>query len=486
MMDDNGFVVGSSPPIMVNPSPSSKKRIKIYQRTYELPDLGDPQFDEVRHKIKSRQQLIKAGTREVSRGLFGLGRHVEELGFEERFQQLELLVKDYEYYINLLKTNQGLYQNFFVQLSNEIKNIITKQCKTILEIDGELQQLAAERIGAAELREDRRELLITLKIVEKGALLMLKKAEVFSAGLQRLAESQDKQQEALTGILGELAKKKRHYAVRLKMAKARQEAEQLAQVAINFDRTLSDLFGPLKQLVDEVIKTDDDLAQSALEIKSIVEDILSDRTSYSRFDQISESILDFQVSSYRQRGELEDALERVQTVGHLQGSSNYYVEDAAVDTVSVADAIALIQSHVDGQLSQMRGELAIAPEPVGKQAKISPSAAPEPVSKPVMSSSPIPSPSSSPAPSLLKKSLLWTTETLAGAVIPVMVDLPTGELWMGSLDSDVMAYNDEKPRHQVSVSAFAIRKYPITQAQYQAIMGKNPSVFRNTPQNPVE
>ncbi|MDJ0507350.1 MAG: formylglycine-generating enzyme family protein [Nostocales cyanobacterium LE14-WE12] len=29
-------------------------------------------------------------------------------------------------------------------------------------------------------------------------------------------------------------------------------------------------------------------------------------------------------------------------------------------------------------------------------------------------------------------------------------------------------------------------KYPVTQAQYQAVMGTNPSYFKNNPQNPVE
>jgi len=49
-----------------------------------------------------------------------------------------------------------------------------------------------------------------------------------------------------------------------------------------------------------------------------------------------------------------------------------------------------------------------------------------------------------------------------------MVAIPTGQL------------------HEQLVSGFMIGKYPVTQAQYEAVMGNNPSYFKNNPQNPVE
>ena len=69
-----------------------------------------------------------------------------------------------------------------------------------------------------------------------------------------------------------------------------------------------------------------------------------------------------------------------------------------------------------------------------------------------------------------------------------MVDIPAGKFNMGSNQ-----YEDEKPIHEVIVPAFQIGKYPVTQAQYQAVMGYNPSIaayyplkFSGNPQNPVE
>ena len=39
-------------------------------------------------------------------------------------------------------------------------------------------------------------------------------------------------------------------------------------------------------------------------------------------------------------------------------------------------------------------------------------------------------------------------------------------------------YDNEKPDHQVTVSDYYICKYEVTQGQWEAIMGNNPSKFR--------
>ena len=57
---------------------------------------------------------------------------------------------------------------------------------------------------------------------------------------------------------------------------------------------------------------------------------------------------------------------------------------------------------------------------------------------------------------------------------------------MGSPASDPDAESDEKPQHQVTLKSFSIGKYSVTQEQYQAVMGNNPSNFKDNPKNPVE
>jgi hypothetical protein len=84
------------------------------------------------------------------------------------------------------------------------------------------------------------------------------------------------------------------------------------------------------------------------------------------------------------------------------------------------------------------------------------------------------------------KPLTNYTETLTGEIKLEMIAIPSGEFLMGSPYSDSKAYEDEKPQKQVELSSFWIAKYPVTQEQYQAIMGINPSYFNNNSQNPVE
>ena len=56
---------------------------------------------------------------------------------------------------------------------------------------------------------------------------------------------------------------------------------------------------------------------------------------------------------------------------------------------------------------------------------------------------------------------------------PEMVEVVGGKFKMGSDDKN--AGSDEKPVHTVTVSSFQIGKYEVTQAQWQAVMGNNPS-----------
>ncbi|GHV78279.1 hypothetical protein AGMMS49944_00700 [Spirochaetia bacterium] len=64
--------------------------------------------------------------------------------------------------------------------------------------------------------------------------------------------------------------------------------------------------------------------------------------------------------------------------------------------------------------------------------------------------------------------------TLAQPVIPTMVRIEGGTFTMGSPASEVDRSNDEV-QHRVTISAFSTGQYEVTQAEYEAVIGSNPS-----------
>ncbi len=78
------------------------------------------------------------------------------------------------------------------------------------------------------------------------------------------------------------------------------------------------------------------------------------------------------------------------------------------------------------------------------------------------------------------------TETAFGANI-AMLYVEGGSFTMGcTSEQGSDCYDNEKPAHTVSLSNFYIGKYEVTQAQWKAVMGTNPSYFNNCDQCPVE
>ncbi len=65
--------------------------------------------------------------------------------------------------------------------------------------------------------------------------------------------------------------------------------------------------------------------------------------------------------------------------------------------------------------------------------------------------------------------------------------IPPGEFWMGSPDNEPERFDDEGPRHRVRLSrGYWLADTACNQAFWQAVMGDNPSDFKDDPENPVE
>ena len=68
-----------------------------------------------------------------------------------------------------------------------------------------------------------------------------------------------------------------------------------------------------------------------------------------------------------------------------------------------------------------------------------------------------------------------------------LIEIPAGDFLMGGHDDDKMKYDDEKPQHKVIIEkSFYMQKTEVTQGQWDAIMGSNPSASRQGDDYPVE
>jgi formylglycine-generating enzyme required for sulfatase activity len=76
-------------------------------------------------------------------------------------------------------------------------------------------------------------------------------------------------------------------------------------------------------------------------------------------------------------------------------------------------------------------------------------------------------------------------EDLGKGVILEMVYIPGGTFLMGSPENEEGRFDFEGPQHEVTVAPFYMGKYPVTQEQWEVVMGNNPSYFKGA-KRPVE
>ena len=76
-------------------------------------------------------------------------------------------------------------------------------------------------------------------------------------------------------------------------------------------------------------------------------------------------------------------------------------------------------------------------------------------------------------------------EELGDGIGIEMVEIPGGTFLMGSPEDEKERLDFEGPKHEVAVQTFFLGKYPVTQEQWETVMGSNPSEFKGK-KRPVE
>jgi formylglycine-generating enzyme required for sulfatase activity len=460
---------------MSNPS-DRKRQIKIYQRTYSLPVLGGGKLDSLQAEIRSGSEGLQRGYIEreqnfEEKGFFGkkiIKKVVkQELKFEDRFVELDKLVKNYDAVIETLQTHQGEYQEFFENLADEIREIVIRKCADIANVEKE--RLEFERIARQENDDDllqiaasqKSQILETAKAIGYAAILMLKKLDLMSASLEKIANDQQTQRDVLESMVKKLSVQKRAYEIQLKINRLQAEAAELTKIALNFENYMENFLGSFQTLLGNVAKVDKDLSGAMNEIKQIAEMAMSQQTgNLPMNDRSSQKILDFLVASDLKKERLLDALENSRNAnGEVE--FDYRLKSASAET-TLDVCLENIQTYVQHQLSPVleakkakeEEECAIAELRRQQEVQLA---------------------------LQRQQKLRERIQSLSSELNLELVDVPAGSFMMGSND-----YDNEKSPHQVTLKAFQMSKYPITQKQYRLVMGTNPSYFRGDENCPVE
>ena len=464
--------------------------ITIYKRQYTLPVLETDRFEQLQRRIRERQQMIQQGKRAqqieesynetlaeqaepvgLFSRLFGIQAaasprvitktrmktQVQDLSAEERFALMKELMSEYVTMLGMLDAHKVEYDRLLVKIGDDIRLVAAEKCQKYLATDADLTRLEQDALAdhddsdVRSLQADRGRLIQTIRVLGQAILLITKKIDLFRAGLNKIADDQELKKTLVDKKLRKLNRQYEMYLVKQKIVEYQKEVSEMLKVALNFEELMRECFGPLQALIEEVTGMDGAFAGAVEEIKNLTRVMLTDDSgalAANALNDAEEELLNFLMRSQLQRDQLADV---VNSAWQAEAEAEFDADMAQGEAVSVKQALENLRTFLDARL------------PANSEA-----------SQSGASNLDLTAQSRLRAPVVVE---------LGGGVTLELIEIPGGTFWMGSPDGE--GSSDEHPRHQVTVAPFLMGKYPVTQAQWQAVMGNNPSNWKD-PNRPVE
>jgi hypothetical protein len=330
------------------------KKITIYERIYKLPVLKNASLKAIQRKIKERRRLIQEGIQYYH--FWGIIKREEEINQKKLLQESQFLIKDYTHLINFLENYEHSYQSFLLLLTDDLKKLFIQKYIEIKSLDRERKQLEIKNHNNQkildELKWERQENFKALLLLSNACFLMLEKIKLLSEGLKSLTENTKIQKQVIQQVAQELTIYQEIYEYQRKAQKVRQEIVEIAETAINFEKYLQEHFSPFQLLIDEVVKVDEDFYTAVGDIKNLADNILKSQSILlinKENNGISETFLDFMVSSYEKKEKLKDALIQCQL---LNSQNNSF--DLLDNPFSVDKDIDSIANYISNQITEQR------------------------------------------------------------------------------------------------------------------------------------
>lgn len=288
------------------------QRITIYARKYKLPILKNTRLKTIQKRIKERRRLIKEGVRHHYFG--GIIKRKEEISQGEIFKETQLLVRDYTYIIDSLENYKDSYQHFLLKLTDDLKKLFIQKYLAIKSLDDDGKKLEIKNYNSPiildELKWQKQENLKAVLLLSNASFLMLEKIKLLIEGLKTLSEDTKNQKQIVQRLAQEFKVYQEIYEYQRKAHKVRQEIAEIAQTAINFENYFQDYLSPFQSLIDKVVTIDEDFYATVGEIKNLANNILNSKLDLlipERNESISETFMEFMVTSYEKKERLKDA-----------------------------------------------------------------------------------------------------------------------------------------------------------------------------------
>ncbi|MEH2076350.1 MAG: GUN4 domain-containing protein [Nostoc sp.] len=336
------------------------ENISIYEQTYKLPVLKNSGVKIVQKKIRERQRLIKEGVR-YNHQFGGIIKRKEEISQGEIFEEIQLFIKDYIHIIDLLENYKDSYHDFLLKLTGDLKKLFKQKYLEIKNLEDERSKLEIKNKEnlkiVEELRWEKQENLKAVLLLSNAYFMMLEKIKLLSKGIKSLTEDTKNQKEIVQQIIRDLEVYQEIYEYQIKANKIRQEIAKIAHTAINFENSLQDYFSPFQSLIDEVVKVDEYFYKTVGDIKILGDNILKYKLNLLNLETnetISDTFLDFMVTSYEKQTRLKDAFIESQL---LDWQINNF--DLSENDVFLDKGIDLISNYISSELTDQRKLLGI-------------------------------------------------------------------------------------------------------------------------------
>ncbi|MFW9261616.1 GUN4 domain-containing protein [Nostoc sp. CALU 546] len=332
--------------------------ISIYERSYQLPVLKNNGVKTVQKKIRERQRLIKEGVR-YHHQFGGIIKRKEEISQGEIFDEIQLFIKDYSHVIDFLETYHDSYHNFLLTLTDDLKTLFKHKYLEIKSLEEKRRKLELKNERNPKildgLRWEKQENFKAVLLLSNAYFLMLEKIRLLGEGIKNLAEDTKNQKEIVRQIVKDLEVHQEIYEYQRKAYKVRQDIAKIAHTAINFENSLQDYFSPFQSLIDEVVKVDEYFYTTVGDIKNLGDSILKNQSNLFNLEEneaISETFLDFMVTSYEKKARLKDAFIQSQLLDW-----QIHNFDLSENGVFLDKGIDLISNYISKQLTDQRAEV---------------------------------------------------------------------------------------------------------------------------------